>query len=348
MLEKDEDEDEDEEPPALPQITCCNRVSFEPESIKEKILPKAFVDKPLPTPRTARPAPAAPSPPEGEADAAETAETWRNPPEELEPGVLQKMLDFIGELLGDDKQDICPVCNVVHSDKSHCAPKQVPLKGWKECRKICLKLGLTLSPRFQRGSRCNYFTRHWDDSYWLANHAEGTINGGTQTEKLVHWDCDTKVVWDMDNDVQLCCIENYHIVEETCLAIAGASGVNLFLSGHWTTVDLQGTFEGEQVYWDHRDQTLDVCRVEDLVKRKREYAAFVKERDYQTAQWGDDEAEDMQMSALGIPLVLDYKRRKLADLLMVLLRRRRMLPDILISFFLAGCLRHGLQWCVRS
>ena len=55
-----------------------------------------------------------------------------------------------------------------------------------------------------------------DDSYWLANHAEGTIKIGDEefAENMhVRWDCETKVVWDVAKEEHICEIENYDVIE---------------------------------------------------------------------------------------------------------------------------------------
>ena len=130
---------------------------------------------------------------------------------------------------------------------------QISLQGWETCRGYCMQLGLTPRPRWLDGSRCNYTTRHWDDGYWLANHAEGTITRPLTGEmRTLRWDYETKVLLDLSTDPHsvLGHVRNYEVIEEICVGLG--LNANVFLPEHWSTVDGHGMYEGELVYWDHR------------------------------------------------------------------------------------------------
>jgi len=161
---------------------------------------------------------------------------------------------------------------------------EIALTGWEPCQRIATQLGLSLTPRFRRGGRCDYSIDAWDTLFWLANDAEDVQGEGEEAEEgegelganaaatsrgRVRWDSAALCAYSPRTGEVLARLGNWGLLEEVCGALGG--GTNVYFPGHWTTLDLQGEYQGEFCLWDHVEQRLRTApSQEELVIRARQ------------------------------------------------------------------------------
>jgi len=122
------------------------------------------------------------------------------------------------------------------------------IRGWGDLVGVLPFLGMSTSPPWGTGSRCNPLTGHWDMTFFLENDAKGSLQPNSNCGRIASWDATTKTLTDAHTGELIAALANYEKVEEICVQGLGLSG-NAYASTHWLQVESVGMYCGQHVWW---------------------------------------------------------------------------------------------------